>query len=130
MVSAPPKPQFFRFLEAAQERGRSHLQRVFTAKFLAVVRARDRSGEPFRLPSSNGQRPEEVLPAYEMTAHAADACGREITFACDRCGSPSVVLPEVFDDVCEVRCGACGKWLMTWKDFKTICEKRARSAES
>lgn len=48
---------------------------------------------------------------------------REVAFACDRCGSPSVALPTALYDDSEVMCRACGKSLMTWKAFKAVCEK-------
>jgi len=126
MASAPSKSQFCRFLEAAQGQERSHLQQVFVARFVTVVRARDRTGEPCRPESSNGEEePHDVVAACKARARAGAGRGSEIAFACDGCGSPSVALPEVFYEVSEVRCGACGKWLMTWKDFKAICEERA-----
>jgi hypothetical protein len=39
-------------------------------------------------------------------------------FACDRCGAPSIVLPETLEDMAPIRCSGCGDGLGTWGAFK------------
>lgn len=39
-------------------------------------------------------------------------------FACARCGSPSVALPQVFAPAALVRCGRCGAEIGTWAIFE------------
>jgi hypothetical protein len=39
-------------------------------------------------------------------------------FACDRCGSPSIMLPENLEDAAPIRCSGCGVELGTWGVFK------------
>lgn len=39
-------------------------------------------------------------------------------FACDRCGSISVILPSELNDSAFVRCGGCGRDYGCWAQFK------------
>lgn len=39
-------------------------------------------------------------------------------FACDNCGSISVILPTELIDSALVRCGGCGREYGRWREFK------------
>lgn len=39
-------------------------------------------------------------------------------FACDTCGSPSIMLPGDICDKAAVRCSGCGQALGSWADLK------------
>jgi DNA-directed RNA polymerase subunit RPC12/RpoP len=121
-MNAPSKPQFRRFLDVAQEDRRSHLQEVFATMFVSVVRSDDDADEsPATVPNIADLLAEHPLPHSECNG-SANGC--EVDFACVRCGSPSVALPEKLTDESDVRCGSCCYTLMTWKRFKAICEGR------
>jgi hypothetical protein len=126
MSSGHPKSQFARFLEAARKRGRSRLRQTFMARFKAIVCAPgSSSGIHQSATASNGYVLPQILPASKIVGYSASGSCGDLAFSCSACGSPSVALPDVFDDESEVRCGACNRRLMTWKEFKAICEQRA-----
>lgn len=39
-------------------------------------------------------------------------------FACETCGSPSIVLPEQLNDQAGITCSGCGSTLGTWGGLK------------
>jgi predicted Fe-S protein YdhL (DUF1289 family) len=45
-------------------------------------------------------------------------------FSCEACGSSAIVAPMQLDDTADVRCGGCGRSILTWAELKV----RARSA--
>lgn len=129
-MTTSSKPQFLRFLDAANASRRAHLQDVFMSMFVAVVRVDAEANEaPATVPnmddllgapaSANGCKRDHNGNGYTGNGHAAD-----VAFACVRCGSPSVILPAELTDESEVRCGSCCHALMTWKSFKSLCDRR------
>jgi hypothetical protein len=118
-VTDSPKPQFLRFLNAAKNDRRVHLEDVFTSKFEEMARA---SREHHQGPATASS--DRAKSASGRQAGAED-CGRELTFACSACGSTSINLPTVLKDASEVRCGSCSQLLMKWKEFKLLCQQHA-----
>jgi hypothetical protein len=114
------RDQFFRFLIAAQKGQRSHLRPLFEKMFVTVVRARHDDAASCQLSHGDTDTTQPVSSA----PGADEKSGCEVAFVWNCCGSSSVALPMEFNDESEVRCGECGKSLMTWKVFKEYCEAR------